>query len=114
MTELEYSSLNDLANQVHQLAVNKGWYDPPKTFTESLMKIVGELSEAEDEFAHGHDFSEIYYVGGKPEGIPIEMADAVIRFLDTCAFFKIDIDAAVKLKHSFNTTRGYRHGGKLT
>lgn len=49
---------------------------------------------------------------GKPEGIPIELADVIIRVLDYCGYAGIDIDAAISQKHEYNKTRPYRHGGK--
>lgn len=50
--------------------------------------------------------------GGKPEGIPIELADVIIRILDYCGYAGIDIEAAIRQKHEYNKSRPYRHGGK--
>jgi NTP pyrophosphatase (non-canonical NTP hydrolase) len=50
--------------------------------------------------------------GFKPEGIASEMADCIIRILDYCAYEGIDIEQAIQLKHEYNKTRPYRHGGK--
>jgi NTP pyrophosphatase (non-canonical NTP hydrolase) len=48
----------------------------------------------------------------KPEGIPSEMADIVIRVLDFCYRYKIDLEEVLLEKLAHNKTRGYRHGGK--
>ena len=48
----------------------------------------------------------------KPEGIPIELADVIIRVLDLCGRYGIDIEAAIREKHAYNLTREHRHGGK--
>lgn len=48
----------------------------------------------------------------KPEGIAVEMADCIIRILDWCGKEGIDIDRIIKIKHEYNKTRHYRHGGK--
>lgn len=53
-----------------------------------------------------------YAKSKKPEGIAIELADAVIRILDYCGHAGIDIENAVKIKHEYNKTRPYKHGGK--
>lgn len=42
-----------------------------------------------------------------------EIADIVIRTMDTAARLKIDVARAVINKILFNRTRGYRYGGKL-
>ena len=57
---------------------------------------------------------DLIYPGkdGKPEGIAVELADAMIRILDYCAYSGIDIEEALKLKHAYNKGRPYRHGGK--
>jgi len=41
-----------------------------------------------------------------------EMADIIIRTLDTAEFWGLDISRAVKAKHLFNQSRPHRHGGK--
>lgn len=48
----------------------------------------------------------------KPEGVPIELADAIIRMFDMCGYYKIDIEAAILEKMRYNDKRSYRHGGK--
>lgn len=48
----------------------------------------------------------------KPEGIPSELADIIIRVLDICGANRIDIAAAIADKMAYNETREYRHGGK--
>jgi len=50
---------------------------------------------------------------GKMEGIPSELADVIIRVLDMCEHYGIDIEATLKEKHEFNKTRPYKHGGKV-
>lgn len=48
----------------------------------------------------------------KPEGIGSEAADVLIRLLDTCERWKVDLDHEFERKIAFNATRGHRHGGK--
>lgn len=49
----------------------------------------------------------------KPLGIPSELADVLIRLVDTADRYGVDLDAAVAEKIRFNRTRGHRHGGKV-
>lgn len=87
--------------------------------------ITTEVAEAIEEVRHGHGMSETYYTtvglvypGGngplvhKPEGVPSELADVIIRVLDLANAYGIDIGAAVIEKLNHNATRGLHHGGK--
>ena len=58
------------------------------------------------------DVAELGKTGCKPEGIAIEMLDCIIRILDWCGKEGVDVDALMSLKHEYNKTRPYRHGGK--
>ena len=49
----------------------------------------------------------------KPEGIPAELADVILRILDMCGQYGIDISSALAEKHEYNKTRPYKHGGKV-
>ena len=48
----------------------------------------------------------------QPEGIAAELADVIIRVLDYCAYAGIDIENVLEVKHEYNKSRPYRHGGK--
>jgi NTP pyrophosphatase (non-canonical NTP hydrolase) len=100
----------------YSLAKEKGWHDKPTSeadFPARLMLIVGELSEALEEYRKDSDVNKYYYGdSGKPEGIKFEIADAAIRIFDLCGHYKIDLQGAINEKHEFNKTRPYRHGNK--
>lgn len=116
----ELSELNQLATEIHENAVNHGWWDyPPRErsieIPTKLMLVVTELSEAMEELRNGSiDGIRLNYDSehGKPEGFGIELADAVIRILDLASALGIDMDLAIRMKHEYNKTRPYRHGGK--
>lgn len=106
--------LPQIQNEVHETAVKHGWWDKEPSFPETVALVHSELSEALEEYRDGHGTQEIRYdEKGKPEGIPIELADAIIRILDYCGYAEIDIDEAIKIKARYNKTRPYRHGGKV-
>lgn len=46
----------------------------------------------------------------KPEGVAVELADALIRILDTMHSLGVDIDAVVADKMAYNATRPFKHG----
>ena len=106
-------TINEFAAEVHKNAVDHGWWEGERTFPEIVALIHSEVSEALEEYRNGREATEIYYGdNGKPEGIPIELADVIIRIFDFCGYAGIDIDAAITQKHEYNKSRPYRHGGK--
>ena len=104
--------------KIHAWAKSKGWWDDKdKTFADQVANFHSEITEAWEEYRNGHTFQEIYYKkdkygNDKPEGIPIELADEVIRIMDTCERYKIDLESAMRIKFKYNKTRPYKHGGK--
>jgi len=48
----------------------------------------------------------------KPEGVPSELADLIIRALEAAGAYGIDIEQAIEEKMAYNRQREYRHGNK--
>ena len=105
------NGLNDLAREVHQNAVEHGWWENPPEFGTIIALIHSELSEALEEYRNGKPI--VYEIDGKPEGIASEFADVIIRVLDYCGHAGIDIEEAIRVKMEYNKTRPYKHGGKV-
>ena len=110
--------LKQLCIDAHAISLEKGWYNPPPTIEGRLILMHSEISEAVEEYRNGERLDAIRYdpsqgAGlGKPEGIPIELADIIIRVADFCGWAQIDLEKAVAMKMEYNRTREYRHGGK--
>lgn len=103
-------SLNELAEIIYQNAASKGfWIDSPN-FAEKLALIHSEVSEALEYYRDGLPVNKIYYKTGKPEGVPVELIDALIRILDCMAGYEMDIERALIDKINYNFGRGYKHG----
>lgn len=123
-------NINELAKEIHENAVNHGWWEEPRKFPEVAALIHSEISEALEEYRDGKPLvygtcaicsEDCEHYGNcdthdprecKPEGLAVELADAIIRILDFTASEGIDIDAVIMAKHRYNIGRPYRHGGK--
>ena len=104
----------------------------------SKIALIGtEDTEAIEELRNGRGGSERYYSGGsfviandgtptfdehegmdhagmprKPEGVPSELADVVIRAFDFADEEGFSLGTAIEEKLAYNATRGRMHGGK--
>ena len=90
-----------------------GWYEDERTFGDEVALLHTEVSEAFEAF-RDWGFEPTYGPGNphKPEGVGSELADVLIRLLDTAYRHGIDLMAEYRQKMKYNLTRGYRHGGK--
>lgn len=107
-------TIKQWCEEIHENAKNHGWWDNPPTAGELLMLVTSEVAEAFEEVRKGKSMTETYYSeGGKMEGVPSELADVVIRVMDMCEYYGIDLEKVIAEKHEFNKTRPYKHGGKV-
>lgn len=133
-------TLNELAEKIHENAVEKGFWQDSNlwvgdSFAAKLALIHSELSEAleahragepnlyymldgqrvwpaaEGQWRSGYPLSNDRVEGtAKPEGIGVELADALIRILDLSAAMELDLDGIVAKKMAFNASRPWKHG----
>lgn len=73
--------------------------------THKLKKVVRANDPLVDKLVETHG-------PGKPVGVASECADVLIRLLDTCYRYDIDLGGAYHAKLAYNATRARRHGGK--
>ncbi len=99
-------------------------------YTARLALITTEVAEAIEELRNGRAVNETWYENPpltaealratqpkpkplKPEGIPSELADVVIRSFDFAHEAGIDLAAIINEKLTYNATRAHRHGRKF-
>ena len=105
-----------------------------KDFARDLMLIVSELSEALEADRRGKDANKLpahpekllldnigriedekwkqYFELYIKDTIQDEIADALLRIMDLCGRYKIDIDTHVAIKSYYNSLREHKHGKK--
>lgn len=114
---------------------DKGFHDNEPTDLDELaiyngnrlMLIVSEAVEAHDELRNGWEANETYYPTQvnewaedqdapgphKPEGVPSEIADIVIRCFDFAGSNNFDLANIIQEKLAYNSTREHMHGKKF-
>lgn len=87
--------------EVEEVNRTNGWYDTERTFGEDVALLHSEVSEMLESYRNNDD-----------GGIGPEAADVLIRLLDTCGRYGIDLGKEYRRKMEVNRARGHRHGGK--
>jgi NTP pyrophosphatase (non-canonical NTP hydrolase) len=106
-------TINEMCQVANEQATKSGFTE--NTVGEDIALMHSELSEALEEYRANHPVHTIYYNESKPdkpEGVPIELADAVIRIFHFCGKYNIDLEQALTTKMTYNATRSFKHGGK--
>ncbi len=119
-----------LQDDIHVYSQSKGWWENHEELRKVLLSVKGEeglqeadllykmsrtmlmvteLSEGVESLRHGDPPDDKV-----PEfsGYTVELADTMIRILDTAARFKLPVIDAVVAKMEVNRNRPYMHGGK--
>lgn len=104
-------SLYQMEQEVFELNTDKGWYELPRSFGDDIALLHSEVSEM---FEAYRKFGVDEFTGsdGKPDDVGSEAADVLIRLLDTCHRYGIDLEYQYERKMAYNRARPYKHGGK--
>lgn len=99
---------NEVAADIHGVAVSKGWWDKPRNDGEIIALVHSELSEALEGLREDAQSDKI------PGFLAVEeeLADAIVRIMDVSYARNWRVAEALIEKTAFNTTRERMHGGK--
>lgn len=109
--------VSEIQAMAYTTAKSKGFHDTtdPDSVEWALSKLAlihSEVSEALECVRDG-DVKMTFREDGKPEGLPSELADIVIRVADFAEVMKINLSHAIDVKMAHNTTREHMHGKKI-
>ena len=121
----DMTQLEEMAAEVDHLNHDKGWFDEHRTFGDLVALLHSEASELIEAYRRWGWYDATPKPGwldhiwpwsrrkpSKPEGVGSEAADVLIRLLDLCNRYSINLDDEFRRKMDYNWTRPYRHGGK--
>lgn len=114
------NDLNGLAEELWSNAKAKGFHDNPVPMGDLCANLHGEVSELWEAF-RGNKLNKPCDKAGAMEQLGLEpltcaeeeLADILIRCLDTAREIGVDMKRAVLNKAAYNSTRPHKHGGKL-
>lgn len=120
-------NINETAKEIHDNNIDKGFITPgqKRNFGEVLMLVVSELGEAMEADRKGrwakntfipedikNNLTELNFKKHYKDTVEDELADAVIRLLDTSKEYGYDLEFHIREKMNYNKTREKLHGKK--
>lgn len=109
-----FTYIDEMCSIINDWAKEKGWNeDKNKNVGEQLMLMTTEIAEGYEHYRGGKGLEVWLDETGKPDGLPIELADCVIRIMHFLAENNLSLEWLLQTKMAYNQKRPYRHGGKL-
>ena len=105
------AAANRMAEKVHKIAVDHGWWDKARSNGECVALIHSELSEALEAMRQGELLPDEHV--SEFLNVEVELADAIIRIMDLAAAQGWRVAEALVAKVRYNEGREYKHGKRF-
>lgn len=105
-------SLDELSHEVYENNLQHGFFDSRRTFGDDVALLHSEVSEAFETY-RSIGLAERTRDNGKPDDVASELADVLIRLLDTARRYDVNLEAEYERKMSFNRGREHLHGKRM-
>jgi NTP pyrophosphatase (non-canonical NTP hydrolase) len=110
-------AISDVAREMYAIAASKGFHDGdvpnevPRDFGAWCANLHSEVSELWEAYRR-HQLDKQCDKPVDLTNAEEELADIVIRAMDTAVALGVDLGKAIEVKARYNESRAHRHGGK--
>lgn len=94
--------MQDMQDWVRRINENNGWFEAERPFSADIALLHSEVAEAYEGYRN-NDIVNVHE----------ELADILIRLLDTCERLEVNLTEEFMRKCLKNANRGFKHGGKV-
>lgn len=105
-------TIREWVERCYRNAEEHGFLVPIRSLGHDLAMVHCEISEALQAYRAEEPYV-FYGEDGKPEGVAVELADAIFRIMTICGERGIDLETVMEEKYQYNLTRPWMHGKKF-
>ena len=104
LAEAKDFRMSEIMRRILAHAIGKEFRNEEYPFERDVAHIHREVSEAFEAYRRcpeDKDWKAIVEVDGKPEGVTVEMADALMRIIEFCAYHRLALNEVIKRKLTY-------------
>ena len=100
------TAIEQMTERVFLINQHNGWFDEKRSFGDDIALLHSEITEMYEAYRKDNWNTE-------KDSVQDEAADILIRLLDTCYRYGINLTQQFINKCEINAARGYKHGNKV-